>query len=199
MHRVCGNPDFSRSPIFVSIRARIRIRGYNYYTSSFLPSDSKLPLHLSFLPQLQRRDDVVVVVVVVRWPDFAVRWTCLRRNWKYVAITVKLEFSLRCGSIAISKISPPTKGSFASIPHTYIRTYTPLSPGHRLLKISRLYIFWLLVHGFFFFFFNIRGYNSVTVLYVLYPLLRRVLFFLFLEKILGRRGMLYKFQSHFVG
>lgn len=61
-------------------------------------------------------------------------------------------------------------------------TYTPLSPGHRLLKISRLYIFWLLVHGFFFFFFNIRGYNSVTVLYVLYPLLRRVLFFLFWRK-----------------
>lgn len=181
-----GTPIFLEARFSFRFEPGYRIRGYNYYTSLFLPSDSKLPLHLSFLPQLQRRDDVVVVVVVVRWPDFAVRSTCLRRNWKYVAITVKLEFSLRCGSIAISKISPPTKGSFASIPHTHIhtctRTYTPLSPGHRLLKISRLYIFWLLVHGFFFFFFNIRGYNSVTVLYVLYPLLRRVLFFLFWRK-----------------
>lgn len=153
MHRVCGNPDFSRSPIFVSIRARIRIRGYNYYTSSFLPSDSKLPLHLSFLPQLQRRDDVVVVVVVVRWPDFAVRSTCLRRNWKYVAITVKLEFSLRCGSIAISKISPPTKGSFASIPHTHVHVHIHPSLLVTVYWKFRVCIFsgyWSTVSSFFF-------------------------------------------------
>ena len=62
--------------------------------------------------------------------------------------------------------------------HTCTRSYTPLSPGHRLLKISRLYIFWLLVHGFFFFFLIFADIIRLPF-YTFYTLFCDVFFFFF--------------------